>query len=102
MSDPADRAGCSDGLSGQERDAMVASLLGITPDRLRTMRRLQSKRAPGDARFVRPHRWQAVDQLDDGDLFDAVRRREVRARAVASPRFASPVDRTGRRATGLR
>lgn len=90
MSEAADRAGRSDGLSGQERDAMVASLLGITPDRLRTMRRLQSKRSRGDARVGRGHRWQAVDQLDDRDLFDAVRRREVRARAVAPRRFTSP------------
>lgn len=86
MHDAADRAG-SEGLSGQERDAMVASLLGITPDRLRTMRRLQMKRSRGDAQVVRDHRWQVVDQLDDRDLFDAVRRREVRARTVARPRL---------------
>ena len=90
---------------------MVASLLGITPDRLRTMRRVQSKRAqdcgPADAEQAGPRRggarwWQCVDQLDDAALFDAVRRREVRARVAAPPRLSSPIDRTGRRATGRR
>jgi hypothetical protein len=80
----ADGAG-GDGLSAPERDAMVAALLGITTERLRTMRRVQVKREqaagsepPGSRRAAR---WRWVDELDDEALFAEVRRREVRARA---------------------
>lgn len=82
----------ADGLTGQERDAMVASLLGITPDRLRTIRRVHSKRVQADgctepaAAGGRAGWWQSVDQLDDDALFDAVRRREVRSRTVTRRR----------------
>jgi len=88
---------------------MVASLLGITPDRLRTIRRVASKRAQDDTRSEpssaptgKARWWQCVDQLDDDALFAAVRRREVRSRVTSRAAVLSPVDRTGRRATGRR
>jgi len=99
MSDATDRAG-DDGLSEQERDAMVASLLGITTDRLRTMRRVHRKRLQADEEPEgggAPPRWRCVDELDDDALFDEFRRREVRARAAGRPHLASPVDRQLRR-----
>ena len=90
MSD-ADRPGDGDGLSGPERDAMVASLLGITPERLRTIRRVHRKRVGSDAPGgVRARWWQCVDQLDDDELFDVFRQREVRARRISR----SPARRT--------
>jgi hypothetical protein len=96
MSD--DRPG-DDGLSCPERDAMVAALLGITPDRLRTIRRVHSKRAASSKPPGTGSRWwQCVDQLDDDALFAAVRRREVRARAVGGVGAALPIDRRPRRA----
>jgi len=104
MSDAADRPG-DDGLSEQERDAMVASLLGITPERLRTMRRVHRKRSACEGDEVeadgRP-RWRCVDELDDQALFDELRRHEVRARAAGRPHLASPVDRQIRRAVRRR
>lgn len=88
MSDT-DRPGDGDGLSGPERDAMVAALLGITPDRLRTIRRVHRKRADGVTPFGgggrRAEWWQCVDQLDDDELFAAFRRREARARRLSRP-----------------
>ena len=89
-----------------ERDAMVASLLGITPDRLRTIRRVHSKRlqANGFAPEVAdgaPPRWQCIDQLDDEALAAAVRRREVQARATRAAVLA-PIERPGRRRLGRR
>jgi len=89
-----------------ERDAMVASLLGITPDRLRTIRRVHSKRL--QANGFEPEvdgeapRWQCIDQLDDEALFAAVRRREVRARSSTRAAGLAPVERPGRRALGRR
>lgn len=108
MSKAAAHPGDGDGLTGNERDAMVASLLGITPDRLRTIRRVHSKRVQDDGCTEpttaggRARWWQCVDQLDDDALFAAVRRREVRARVASRAAVLSPVDRTGRRATGRR
>lgn len=103
MSD-ADRPEDQDGLSCPERDAMVATLLGITPDRLRTIRRVHRKRA-GSAKPGRsgpPAQWQRIDQLSDDALFATFRRREVRARAVALAGIASPIDRLPRRNVGRR
>jgi hypothetical protein len=104
MSD-ADRPEDRDGLSCPERDAMVATLLGITPERLRTIRRVHRKRA-GSAkptgRTDLQAQWQRIDQLSDDALFATFRRREVRARAVALAGIASPVDRTPRRSVGRR
>jgi hypothetical protein len=108
MSKAAAHPGDGDGLTGQERDAMVASLLGITPDRLRTIRRVHSKRVQDDGRTEQGTEgessrwWQCVDQLDDDALFAAVRRREVRARVASRAGLLPPLDRTGRRATGRR
>jgi len=102
MDDAADRGG-DDGLSGPERDAMVASLLGITPDRLRTMRRVHSKRAEaGGDGPEGPPRWRCVDELDDDALFHAFRQREVRTRAAARPHLDAPLDRQRRRAVRRR
>lgn len=85
MSD-ADRPEDRDALSYPERDAMVATLLGITPERLRTIRRVHRKRAgsakPG-GRGGPEARWQRIDQLSDDALFATFRRREMRSRAVA-------------------
>ena len=101
MSD--DRPGDGDGLSCPERDAMVATLLGITPERLRTIRRVHGKRAGSAKPTGRAEaRWQEVDQLDDDALFATFRRREVRARAVGRAALSSPVDRLPRRNPGLR
>lgn len=87
----ADRPGDGDGLSEPERDAMVASLLGITPERLRTIRRVHRKRVgSGAPAGVRAGWWQCVDQLDDAELFDVFRQREVRARRISR----SPARRT--------
>lgn len=84
---------------------MVATLLGITPDRLRTMRRVHRKRA-GSAkpagRGGTDARWLRLDQMDDDALFATFRQREVRARAVARAGIASPVDRLPRRSVGRR
>lgn len=102
MSD-ADRPGDGDVLSCPERDAMVASLLGITPDRLRTIRRVHRKRtgsarpAGGEARW-----WQCVDQLDDDALFDVFRRRELRAQRMGRVGIASLVDGRPRRSIARR
>lgn len=99
----AERRGDTDESSCPERDAMVATLLGITPDRLRTLRRVQRKRAGGAkpaGRVEAP--WQRVDQLDDDALFATFRRQEVRARAVSRASIASPIDRPLRRSTRLR
>lgn len=87
MSD-ADRPGDGDGLSDPERDAMKASLLGITPERLRTIRRVQRKRADSATPLGGGGRaawWQCVEQLDDDELFAAFRQREVRARRLSRP-----------------
>ena len=101
--DEAERPAEIDGLSCPERDAMVATLLGMTPERLRTLRRVQRKRA-GTAkpasRVEAP--WQRVDQLDDDALFATFRQREVRARAVGRASIASPIDRPLRRTGRLR
>ncbi|HEX4903768.1 MAG TPA: hypothetical protein VFV42_13200, partial [Acidimicrobiales bacterium] len=90
-----------------ERDAMVASLLGITPDRLRTIRRVHSKRLQAngfehDGDGGAPPRWQCIDQLDDEALVAAVRRREVQARAAVRAAVLAPVERAGRRRMGRR
>lgn len=82
---------------------MVAVLLGITPDRLRTIRRVHRKRTAGSNPPAAASRWwQCVDQLDDDALFAAVRRREVRARAVGGVGTAPPIDRRPRRALSRR
>lgn len=103
MSD--DRPGDGDGLSCPERDAMVATLLGITPERLRTIRRVHGKRA-GSAkptgRGGTEAPWLKLDRLDDDALFATFRRREVRARAVGRAAVSSPIDRLPRRSIGLR
>jgi hypothetical protein len=110
MHDAADRAG-DQGLAAVERDAMVASLLGITPDRLRTMRRVHSKRVacgndldvterPGAARAR--DRWLQIDRLDDEALCAAMRRREALGCGPAQPPVVASIDRTGRRSTGRR
>ncbi|HEY1117362.1 MAG TPA: hypothetical protein VGE43_06635 [Acidimicrobiales bacterium] len=104
MSD-ADRPEDRDGLSCQERDAMVATLLGMTPDRLRTIRRVHDKRAGSSkptGRAGTEARWQRIDRLDDDALYAAFRMREVRARSVARTSIASPVDRVPRRSVGRR
>jgi hypothetical protein len=91
MSD-ADRAQDRDALSYPERDAMVATLLGITPERLRTLRRVERKRA-GSAkpagRNGNEAPWQRIDRMSDDALFATFRRREVRARAVSLRSHAS-------------
>lgn len=101
----ADRPGDGNGLSCPERDAMVATLLGMTPDRLRTIRRVHDKRAgtskPTD-RSGTEARWQRIDQLDDDALFAAFRMHEVRARNVVRTSIASAVDRMPRRSVGRR
>ncbi len=97
----ADRPQDEDGTSCPERDAMVATLLGITPERLRTMRRVQRKRSGTGRPGVRGDaeaRWQRVDHLDDEILFATFRQREVRARAG----IAAPIGQTSRRSLGLR
>lgn len=82
---------------------MVAALLGITPDRLRTIRRVHRKRVASSKPAGAAARWwQCVDQLDDDALFAAVRRREVRARAVGGVGTAPPIDRRPRRAVSRR
>lgn len=84
---------------------MVATLLGITPERLRTIRRVHRKRMDGakpTGRGGLAARWQRVDQLDDDALFAALRRSEMRARAVERASIASPVDRGPRRTIGRR
>lgn len=99
----ADRPGDGDGLSCPERDAMVAALLGITPDRLRTIRRVHRKRAGSAAQGAGSSRWwQCVDQLDDDALHAVFRRREVRARAVGGVGIAPPIERRPRRSVGRR
>ena len=99
----ADRPQDEDGLNCPERDAMVAALLGITPDRLRTIRRLHRKRVASAGPSGTSSRWwQCVDQLDDDALFAAVRRREVRARTVGGVGTAPPIDRRPRRALSRR
>lgn len=95
MHDAAGQAGAG-GLSTQERDAMVASLLGITTERLRTIRRVQGKREQAEP-VGRAPRWRWLDDLDDETLFAELRRREVRARAAGRTPVVSPVDRTLRR-----
>ena len=90
-----------------ERDAMVASLLGITPDRLRTIRRVHSKRLQANGFEPEidggaPPRWQCIDQLDDEALVAAVRQREVQARSTSRGVVLAPVERTGRRSLGRR
>lgn len=103
MSD-ADRSGDEGGLSCPERDAMVAALVGITPDRLRTIRRVQRKRAGGAQPSSRPtaSRWQRIDELSDDALFATFRRHEVRARAVARSAITSPVGRLPHRSASRR
>lgn len=100
MSDAADGAG-TDGLSEPERDAMVAAVLGITAERLRTMRRVQVKREQAESSEPlgtgSAPLWRCVDELDDEALFAELRRREVRARAAGRPHPVSPVDRQLRR-----
>lgn len=87
--DVADQPLDGDGLSCPERDAIVASLLGITPERLRTMRRVHRKRAdgpsPGGTRW-----WQRIDQLGDDELFATFRQRELRARRLSRPPAGRP------------
>jgi hypothetical protein len=84
---------------------MVATLLGMTPDRLRTIRRVHDKRAgsskPTDSSGTEA-RWQRIDQLDDDALFAAFRMHEVRARNVVRTSIASAVDRMPRRSVGRR
>lgn len=83
---------------------MVASLLGITPERLRTIRRVHRKRAAGTkppGGGAAPW-WQCVDQLDDDALFAVFREREVRARRMGRGALASPIDRRARRSVGHR
>ncbi len=99
--------GAEDGDQRCERDAMVASLLGITPDRLRTIRRVHSKRLQAngfepEVDGEEPPRWRCIDQLDDEALAAAVRRREVQARATSRAGVLTPVERTGRRGMGRR
>lgn len=101
MSD-ADRPGDGDGLGCPERDAMVAALLGITPDRLRTIRRVHRKRVASAAPSGRSRWWQCVDQLDDDALHAAFRRREVQARTVGGAGIVPPLDRRPRRIPGRR
>ena len=85
---------------------MVASLLGITPERLRTIRRVHSKRAdsssPVGGAAGRAGWWQCVDQLGDDELFAVFRRREVRARQISRGAVASPIDRLPRRSIARR
>jgi hypothetical protein len=99
-----DRPEDEGGLSCPERDAMVAALVGITPERLRTIRRVQRKRAGGPQPPGRgiEARWQRLDELSDDALFATFRRHEVRARAVARAGITSPVDRIPRRSTSRR
>ena len=84
---------------------MVATLLGITPERLRTIRRVHRKRA-GSAkpasRSGPQAQWERIDQLSDDALHATFRSLEVRARAVALAGLASPVDRPPRRNVGRR
>src|SRR3546814_16739948 len=98
-------SGPGTGLSWPERDVLVASVRGMTPDRLRTIRRVRDKRA-GSSEPTGPSgaqaRWQRIDLLDDDALFAAFRRREVRARNVVRTSIASPVDRVPRRSVGRR
>lgn len=103
MSD-ADRPGDGGELTCPERDAMVATLVGITPERLRTIRRVQRKRAGGDKPSSRgtEARWQRIDELSDDALFATFRRHEVRARAVARAGITSPIDRVPRRTIARR
>jgi hypothetical protein len=97
----ADRPQDEDGLSCPERDAMVAALLGITPDRLRTIRRVHRKRAASSKPSGASSRWwQCVDQLDDDALHAAFRRRELRTRTVGGVGIAPPIERRPRRTVG--
>ena len=84
---------------------MVASLLGITPERLRTLRRVHRKRT-ASATALRRGRgaewWQCVDRLDDDELFAAFRRREVRARRISRVGAAAAIDRLPRLSTTRR
>jgi hypothetical protein len=91
----ADRPEDEGGLSSPERDAMVAALVGVSPDRLRTIRRVQRKRADGapPSSWATAAHWQRIDELSDDALFATFRRHEVRARAVARTAIASPVER---------
>lgn len=83
-------------LSEQERDAMVAALLGVTAERLRTMRRVHGKRGPVEGGGPAP-RWRCIDELDDHALHDALRRHELRARTAGRSSLAPPGDRPRRR-----
>lgn len=89
----ADRPEDGGGLSFPERDAMVAALVGVSPDRLRTIRRVQRKRTGGAQPRKAEARWQRIDELSDDALFATFRRHEARARAVARAAIASPVER---------
>ena len=91
----ADRPEDDGGLSSPERDAMVAALVGVSPERLRTIRRVQRKRADGGQTSSRVAAawWQRIDELPDDALFATFRRQEVHARAVARAAIASPVER---------
>lgn len=79
-----------------ERDLHIAFLLGVTPDRVRTMRRVHAKCAAGDQVDTDAARrrvglgptaydcWRRLEGLDEGELHDEVaRRRPGRSRSTA-------------------
>lgn len=101
--DVPDRPVDGDPLSCPERDAMVASLLGITPERLRTIRRVHHKRVgEAPARGGAAWWWQCVDQLDDDALFATFRQREIRVRRMGGAGTAAAIERRPRRSGAVR